>query len=122
MRILMVNVVCGTGSTGRICTDLAAALEADGHEVRIAYGRGNVPEPYRQYAVRIGSDTDLMLHGLKARLTDGAGFGSKKATEKFVRWIRSFDPDIIHLHNLHGYYLHLGILSDYLKTCGKKPS
>ena len=44
MKILMINVVCGIRSTGRICTDLAQALEGLGHEVRIAYGRETVPD------------------------------------------------------------------------------
>ena len=44
MKVLMINVTCGTGSTGRICTDLADALEKKGHQVKIAYGRDNVPE------------------------------------------------------------------------------
>ena len=44
MRILLINVVCGIRSTGRICTDLAKALEAQGHTVKIAYGRESVPE------------------------------------------------------------------------------
>ena len=39
MRVLMINSVCGIGSTGRICTDLAQEMEAKGHEVKIAYGR-----------------------------------------------------------------------------------
>ena len=44
MKILMINVVCGIRSTGRICTDLATSLKAQGHEVIIAYGRETVPE------------------------------------------------------------------------------
>lgn len=120
MRILMINSVCGIRSTGRICTDLAEMLEKQGHEVKIAYGRESVPEKYQKYAVRIGSNLDVKLHGLKARLFDASGFGSKRATKRFVEWVKAYDPDVIHLHNLHGYYLHLGILFEYLKTCGKK--
>lgn len=120
MKVLMINVVCGTRSTGRICTDLASALEAQGHEVKIAYGRGNVPVQFQKYAVRIGRDLDVKLHGVKARLFDGAGFGSKQATVKFIQWVQKYDPDIIHLHNIHGYYINVQVLFDYLRTCGKK--
>lgn len=120
MKILMINVVCGIRSTGRICTDLATALETQGHEVKIAYGRENVPEQFQKYAVRIGSDLDVKLHGVKARLFDGAGFGSKRATEKFIEWVKEYDPDVIHLHNIHGYYINVEVLFNYLRECGKK--
>ena len=120
MKVLMINVVCGIRSTGRICTDLATALEAQGHEVKIAYGRENVPEQFQKYAVRIGTDLDVKLHGVRARVADGAGFGSKRATEKFIEWVKEYDPDVIHLHNIHGYYINVEVLFNYLKTCGKK--
>lgn len=120
MKVLMINVVCGIRSTGRICTDLATALEEQGHEVKIAYGRENVPEQFQKYAVRIGSDFDVRLHGLKARLLDGAGFGSKSAAKKFIEWVKTYNPDVIHLHNIHGYYINVEVLFDYLRTCGKK--
>lgn len=42
MKYFFVNSVCGIGSTGRICTDLAKMLEAEGHEVKIVYGRAAV--------------------------------------------------------------------------------
>ena len=120
MKILMINVVCGIRSTGRICTDLANALEEQGHQVKIAYGREEVPEQYQKYAVRIGNDFDVKLHGLIARTFDAAGFGSKTATKKFIKWVREYDPDVIHLHNIHGYYINIEVLFDYLRTCGKK--
>ena len=77
MKILMINSCCGVKSTGRICTDLADALTELGHEVKIAYGRENVPDKYKKYGVRIGSDFDVKLHALQARLFDNDGFGSK---------------------------------------------
>lgn len=120
MKVLMINVVCGIRSTGRICTDLATALEAQGHEVKIAYGREDVPEKFQKFAIRIGSELDVKLHGVKARLFDDAGFGSKAVTERFIKWIEEFDPDVIHLHNIHGYYINVDMLFNYLKKCKKK--
>lgn len=120
MKVLMINVVCGIRSTGRICTDLATELERQGHEVKIAYGRETVPKQFQKYAVRIGTDLEVKLHGVRARFLDDSGFGSKYATEKFIMWVKDYDPDVIHLHNIHGYYINIEILFNYLRTCGKK--
>lgn len=119
MKVLMINSLCGVRSTGRICTDLAQMLEERGHQTKIAYGRGVVPEKFQKYAVRIGSEWAVKLHGLKARLTGASGFGSTAATKRFIRWVEEYDPDVIHLHNLHGYYLNVEILFKYLRESGK---
>lgn len=117
MRILLINTVCGVTSTGKICTDLAQVYEENGHEVRIAYGRDDkgMPEKFKKYAIRIGKNIDVKLHGVKTRIFDDHGFGSKKATKLFLNWVDEYAPHIIHLHNLHGYFINLEILFDYLK-------
>lgn len=120
MKVLMINSVCGIRSTGRICTDIAETLEAQGHTCKIAYGRESVPQKYEKYAVRIGADTSVKIHGALSRVFDTSGFHSRHATKKFIEWVKTYDPDVIHLHNIHGYYLHIGELFKYLKTCGKK--
>lgn len=116
----MINVVCGVKSTGRICTDIAEELNRQGHKVKIAYGREDVPERYEKYAVRIGNDLDVYAHAIKSRIMDSVGFGSKFYTERFLEWVVKFNPDVIHLHNLHGYYLNIEVLFNYLRTCNKK--
>ena len=117
MNVLLINAVCGTGSTGKICAQIAQEYEQDGHTVKIAYGRdGFVPEQYQKYAVRIGTDLDVRLHGVLTRLTDRHGFGSYKATKEFLRWAEEFDPDLLWLHNLHGYYLNIELLFQWIKS------
>ncbi|MDY4635680.1 MAG: glycosyltransferase [Candidatus Limivicinus sp.] len=120
MKVLMINTVCGIGSTGRICVDLAQELEARGNEVKIAYGRnGDVPECCKEYAVRIGTDTGNKMHGVVSRLFDAQGLGSVSATKKFLKWVDSYSPDLIWLHNLHGYYINYELLFSWIK---KHPS
>ena len=115
MKVLMINSVCGIRSTGRICTDLAKVLEEQGHTVKIAYGREIVPKEFEKYAVRIGTNLDVYFHVLQSRLFDNSGFCSTSATKKFIKWVREYNPDVIHLHNLHGYYINIEVLFKYLK-------
>lgn len=120
MKVLMINVVCGIRSTGRICTDIATTLSKQGHEVKIAYGREQVPEKFQTISYRIGNAFDVKWHGMMARFMDKSGFGSERATKRFIEWIEEYDPDVIHLHNLHGYYINVKVLFDYLKKSNKK--
>lgn len=116
MRILFINSVCGIGSTGRICTNLAQQYEAQGHEVKIGYGRkAAVPPQFQKYAVRIGTDLDCKMHILQTRLFDTHGFGSKHATKKFLEWAEEYKPDLLWLHNIHGYYIHVEMLFEWIK-------
>ena len=116
MKVLFINSVCGIGSTGRICTDLAQQLEAEGNEVKIAYGRKEtVPEQFQKYAVRIGTDWDCKMHALQTRLFDTHGFGSKQATKKFLQWAEKYKPDLLWLHNIHGYYINVEMLFAWIK-------
>ena len=116
----MINSVCGIRSTGRICTDIADALEKQGHEVKIAYGRFDVPEQYKKYAVKIGNQLGVYFHAGEALLMDNSGMLSKNVTVKFIEWVKEYNPDVIHLHNIHGYYIHVPTLFNYLKECNKK--
>lgn len=120
MKVLMINSVCGIGSTGRICTDIADELTENGHECKIAFGRKAAPERYQKYAYRITSDGGVKINALKARLFDNEGFNAAGATKKLISFIEEYNPDVIHLHNLHGYYLNVKILFEYLKKTDKK--
>lgn len=114
MKVLQINSVCGYGSTGRITTDLYDVLEEEGHECCIAYGRGTAPKGYN--TIKIGNKFDFYCHVLKTRLFDLHGFGSKHATKQLIKKINEYKPDLIQLHNIHGYYLNIEILFNYLST------
>lgn len=114
MKVLIVNSVCGTGSTGRICTDLYDVLQSEGHECVIAHGRGESSSGYKCY--KIGGKIDNLSHLVDTRIFDRHGYSSKKATKKFIEFIEHFSPDIIHIHNIHGYYLNIPVFFNYLKN------
>lgn len=117
MRVLQINSVCGYGSTGKVATDIHYSLLQEGHESIIAYGRGVANNC--DHAFRVGKNLDNYIHFMITRVFDGHGFGSKKATLNFVKAIDLINPDVVHLHNIHGYYINIKILFDYLKTLGK---
>ena len=117
-KVLLVNTVCATGSVGRIMTGLYDVLEEHGYTCLLAYGRGGAPEGYRSY--RIGNDQEVYFHGAMSRLMDRQGFFSAHATREFIRVIEDFNPDIVHLHNVHGYYLNMKLLFEYLKGSGRR--
>ncbi len=116
MRALLINGVCGVKSTGRICTDIAASLEAQGYEVKIAYGRETVPQAYQKYAVKIGNELDFCIHAACSMLLDMHGLASVRATKQFIRWAEKYNPDLLWLHNLHGYYINYRLLFNWIKT------
>lgn len=120
MRILLINGVLGTTSTGKICAQIAEQMEAEGHEVKVAFGRwADVPEQYQRFAHYFGSNLEVKIHGIETRLFDIHGFGSRHATKKFIEWAEKYNPDILWLHNLHGYYINVEILFKWIK---KHPS
>lgn len=114
MKVLQINSVCGIGSTGRIATDIHKNLIEQGHESYIAYGR-DLPMNCEN-TIRIGTQFSVYSHVLKTRVLDKHGFGSKRATIDFIENIKKIKPDIIHIHNLHGYYINIEVLFEYIKS------
>lgn len=86
-----------------------------GWESYVAYSRGRDGiKPCNSHLIPIGNKADVALHGLATRLFDRHGLASNRATRQFIYRIETIRPDIIHIHNLHGYFLNYRILFDYL--------
>lgn len=112
MKLLQINTVINFNATGRIAEELGKVALSKGIESYIAFGRNR--RPSHSTLVKIGNDWSFKFHVLLSRLFDRHGSGSKIATKKLIRRIIEIKPDIIHLHNVHGYYLNLKILFDFL--------
>jgi len=112
MKIVQVNAVCGTGSTGRIVVDIANAAEKYGHMCYIAYGHGST-DYHRAY--KIGNKYEHLFHNIFfSRLLGLQGYGSILTTYQFTRWLDKIKPDVVHIHNLHANYINYNILFKYL--------
>lgn len=116
MNVLQINTVINSGSTGRIAEEIGLKILQEGGESYIAYGRDRNTTS-RSQSVKIGSKIDFYFHALLTRIFDLHGFGSKLATKKFIKTIESLNLDLIHIHNIHGYYLHIETLFNYLNKC-----
>ena len=113
MKLLQINTTLNSGSTGRIAEDIGLASISFGYQSYIA--SSYTSRHSKSEVITIGSEFDRKLHGIKTRLLDRHGFGSTNATQSLITKIKEVKPDIIHLHNIHGYYLNIRILFNYLK-------
>ncbi len=117
LRILQISTVCGSGSVGRITVDIYHTLKRNQEEGLIAYGRGKAPEGVE--AFKFGNPVDMGLHVLSTFFRGEHGFASAGPTRRLVTKIQEWNPDIIHLHNIHGFILQVELLFDYLKQAQK---
>lgn len=114
MNVLIINSVYGIRSTGRIVKDLRNHIIKQKDECVIAYGR--IFQSDEENVFRIGSNLSIIRHMALTAVLDRHGFGSERETKKLIESIESVKPDIIHLHNIHGYYLNIQELFEYIKN------
>lgn len=114
MKILQINTVVNSGSTGRIAEEIGLEIINQDHKSYIAYGRRD--RLSKSELIKIGNKKDVYLHGIRTLLFDQHGLGSYNATEILVKEINVIKPDIIHLHNIHGYYVNYQVLFKYIKA------
>ncbi len=115
LKVLYVNSFCGKLSTGRIVSNLSNTVIKSGGAAHICFGRDEDPSDTSCISENVNSRLSLYSHAFLSRITDSQGKWSVAATKKIIRAIETFKPNIIHLHNLHGYYLNYGMLTEYLK-------
>lgn len=112
MRVYQINIF-GNLSTGRIATDLYSVLQKNGDECRFAFARNDTAPGISYY--KIGTKGDVIVHGVLTRLTDKTAFYSRRPTQSLIEDIKAYKPDVILLHNLHGYYINVEVLFNFLR-------
>ena len=112
-RILLIDVNCKGSSTGKIVYDLYRSIRDDGRKAAICYGRGKLIEEEGIY--KFGLDWETYIHAGLARITGYNGCFSPFSTRRLIQKIEEFQPDVIHIHELHAYFVNIKPLIEYIK-------
>lgn len=112
MKILQINSHYRKGGAGKIVSYLHQDFQKRGISSYVAYGRErNVNE---ENVFFIGNKFETYLEAIVTRVLGINGYTSLYSTWKLIRLIKKLNPDIIHLHVIHGYYLNFNMLFSYL--------
>ena len=111
--ILQINISANRGSTGKIADGIGRLVLDAGWESYLAYGGSH--RPSSSQLIQIGGKWNIYCHALQSRLLDNHGLASKSVTRRFINRLKQIQPDIVHLHNIHDYYVNYHILFNYLK-------
>ena len=112
MKIVQLNITCGVGSTGKICLAVSKLLNEKGVENYILYSE---EDSDYEYGVKYADTFSIKLEALKSGVFGNYGFNSKVLTKKLISKLDEINPDIVHLHNLHGHGCNLKMLFSYFK-------
>lgn len=112
MKVLLIDVNCKSSSTGQIVYNLYHFLNSNGDIASVCYGRGELVNESNIY--KFSLDWETKLHAFLTRLTGYTGCFSHFSTRRLLRYIDAFQPDIVHIHELHAYFLNDVQLLEYL--------
>lgn len=112
MKILQINSHYDQGGAARIVAGIHRQLLAEGVDSYVAYGRGKKSEEEKVY--RFGSEVGVYLSAALSRLSGWNGYFNQGATKRLLHLMNQIQPDIIHIHVLHGYYLNVPMLFRYI--------
>ena len=114
-KLVLISAAFNCGAPGIIVEQIGQMAQSAGWEVAVVHGcRHYFPSNLRTIAKSTRSDE--YLHALKGILFDAHGLGSKSHTKQIVKLLENYKPDLIHLHNIHGYYINYPVLIEYLNT------
>lgn len=112
-KILFLNTVYNGGGAAKVARQIFEFLDkSNEHDVYFAHGRGQRNSNNKIF--KFGNKIEFFLHVFLVRFLGIEGFGSYFSTRKLIRYIKKNNFDIIHIHNIHGYYLNFFTLIKFL--------
>jgi Glycosyltransferase len=112
--LLQISITVNSGSVGRIAEQIGQTVINQGWNSYITYSRKCLPSISK--TIKIGNLFDVYWHGINTRLFDNHCFCSTNATKKLINQIKKIKPDIIQIHNIHGYFLNMHVLFDFFSS------
>ena len=113
MKVLLIDVNCKNSSTGQIVYNIYSYLNNNGIEAAVCYGRGAKIKENNIF--KFGLDLETWFHAMMTRLTGYMGYFSFFSTKRLIKFIKKFKPDIVHLHEIHSYFVNVNTLLSFLK-------
>ena len=113
--LVQINTSCNWDAPGRIAEQIGVSAKKKGWDVYFVHGARFVRESELKTIRTQTTKAELFHYAYNSLLKGEQGLGSTRATRKLIEELRNIRPDIVHLHNIHGYYLNYPLLFDYLK-------
>lgn len=114
MKVLQINAVFGTKSTGTIVKEIQHQGIINGIESYVAYSTSPIDKRLILNGYQIGGFLGKKWHAVLSRIAGKQAYYSRIATCRFLRWVNKVNPDIVHLHNLHSNFININTLLRYL--------
>lgn len=114
MKVMQINCNCKNGSTGKIVRMISEEMNQAGIENKVICS-GYHEETDSVQNIPISNWIGVKIDQVLSCVFGDAGFHSRLQTAKALQIIKREAPDIVHLHNLHGYYINISMLLGYLK-------
>lgn len=116
IKVAQIDTVYGDGSTGKIVETIHKFLLENNHESRAFYGRGDPSSD--PGVIKVNHNFEVYIDYALSKVTGYNGIFSHNPTNRLIGELRRFKPDIVHLHEIHGYFLHQYNLLEFLKSEG----
>ncbi len=111
-KILIINTTFDKGGAAKIARHVFKYVSEDeSFDTYFAYSMG--PKESNK-TFKFGFMLERYIHASLVRFVGIEGFGSYFSTKKLINFIKKEKFDLIHIHNLHGYYLNFFTLINFL--------
>ena len=114
MKVVQINGVSSSGSTGKIVSQLSSVMTAEGIE-NYVISSGYKEDKKNENVFFVSSYLGVRIHQILGNLLGDNGFHSFFATKKTISIIKKIKPDVVHLHNIYSYFLNVEMLLKFLK-------